>query len=85
MVVDRIFLEWSRHRIIAAKGGEAFSHGYGDAARAIRSKSFRRRENELVELRMGMAAVDISLSDNAGVELPPLERGSFEIERSLQG
>ena len=81
MMIDRILLERPRHRIVGAEWSESLSCGQRDA---IISDPALRGDHELVEIRVGMAAVDVSLAMDPGVELASLDRHTLEIDGSLE-
>ena len=81
MVIDRILLERPRHRIVGAEWSESLSGGQRDA---IISEPALRRDHELVEISVRMAAVDVSLAKDACVELASLDRCALEVDSSLE-
>src|ERR1019366_6211821 len=77
MVVDRILDEWPHHRIVRAKRHETLSrtrrHVSAWPDRALPGC------DKLVEIRMRMPPVHVSLSRNPRVQLAALQRETLQI------
>ena len=81
MVVDRIFLERSRHRVVRSKGRKPLPSRQRDAGS---SKLVLRGRHQLVEISVRVTTIDVSLADNPRVQLPALQRCAFEIDAASQ-
>jgi hypothetical protein len=70
-MIDGILDEWPGHRIVSSERSEAFSK----SQRCARTcNAARQRSDELVEVRVWMTAIDVTLADNSRIELAALDR-----------
>ena len=75
MVVDRILHDRAHHRVVGAERREALPTVDAKVPSATRAPSRRPRDQELVHVRVRMAAVDEAFSRVAGSQLAWVSSG----------
>ena len=78
-MVDRILLEWAHHGVVAAEGREPATD---ERRRANPERRAIGAGEQLVHVRVRVAAVDVAFAVAAGAQLPAIEREPLEIEHA---
>src|SRR4029078_3846348 len=79
-MIHRVLHQWSRHGIVSPEGNETLSRRHRKFRGTSREQS---GANELVQQRVRMTEIDVTLAVNASVELASLERRAFEVESQI--